>query len=179
MVLIILLATLQKSYDSETKALFVLILATMLRCFPLQEQFLKYKGIFIVYSVFQKDLPLSVMATSCLFGLIAQNRDMCELLLKTYRLLDDYQDLGLYPENTQAEMLFALQSYILNGEGKSYIVQNSSLLNNLIALSRGEVESSSLRDRYIEYCFRPKSGTTSRSPCTRGADLPLHLHKEP
>lgn len=113
----------------------------MLRCAPLQRQFLKYKGVFTVYSVFRKELPLSMMATSYLFGLIAQNRDMCELLLKTFRLLDDYQNLGMYPEDAQAAMLFALQSYILNGEGKNYIVQNSSILNNLIALSGGEVES--------------------------------------
>ena len=33
---------------------------------------------------------------------------MCELLLKTFRLLDDYQNLGMYPEDAQAAMLFAL-----------------------------------------------------------------------
>lgn len=136
----ILQNTIVGPYDNETRALYVLIVAVMLRCYALRAAW-NPEGLDAVYSVFQQDLPISVTATAYFFGLMAQDREICmDILSQRTDLIEAFSNLQEYPTDTQAAMLFALQSFVLVGQGKNYIVHNmNNILNDLITLSCGHV----------------------------------------
>lgn len=142
----------------EVRAVFIMVVATVLRCYPLRADFIQNQGIERVLSVLNEPSEPSepndqvMEAVSYLMGYMLYRSPLIHSLLgqdKVYRgsILAKYDSfieslccIQNYSSHTIAAMLFALQSFVLEDMVKYLLVNNeNNILSNLIKCCHGEV----------------------------------------
>ena len=142
----------REDVTEEVRAVFIMVLATVLRCYPLRADFMHNRGIERVLDVLDEQSNPVMEAVSYLIGYALRICSLTRRLLgqdKTYRqnilskcgsFIDSLCCLQDYSSNTIAAMLFALQSFVLEDVVKSIVVNNqNNVLSNLIKCCHGEV----------------------------------------
>lgn len=142
----------REDVTEEVRAVFIMVLATVLRCYPLRADFMHNRGIERVLDVLDEQSNPVMEAVSYLIGYALCICPLTRRLLgqdKTYRqnilskcgsFIDSLCCLQNYSSNTIAAMLFALQSFVLEDVVKSIVVNNqNNVLSNLIKCCHGEV----------------------------------------
>ena len=138
--------------NDDVRAVFIMVLATVLRCYPLRPEFIANKGVERVLGVLDEKSDVIVEAVSYLIGyrvdtcplmcsLLGQDKQYRHFILtKRYSFIETLCSLDHHSSSTGAAMLFALQSFILEDETKTVVVKNTfDVLSNLIRCCRGEV----------------------------------------